>query len=239
MIRFAGHHYVFDRPKWLLSILSTGALVCLLVLGIWQLQRLEWKQGLIAAIDQRTDASPLLSLPTEPSLAAHNFYPVQLQGEFVHAHEFFIVRRAISSDPGLQLLTPFRLQNGEHVLVNRGYLPFDQKDSDARLETQYLGLQTITGVIVYPLGRNAFTPKDSPEEQLWFAEDFAAFERISGFAYPPYVVVAGIDSRHKYPRGGQYIISLRNNHAGYALTWFGMALSLLGVFAVYHLRRID
>ncbi|MCH9779835.1 MAG: SURF1 family protein [Alphaproteobacteria bacterium] len=238
MILF-GQRYQWGPVHVTPTVMTIVMAITLLVLCAWQFQRLEWKENLIDAIDQRANAVPLEVLPVGPTIDTHNFQRITLTGVFDHDKEVFLVRRAVNSEPGLQVLTPLTTDQGQTLLVNRGYVPFEEQDPTTRLNAQVTGRQTVTGVMVFPRQRNLFTPKDSPEENLWFVEDIPALRQQTGLDLLPYTVSADKDPRFATPRGGQHRISLRNNHLQYTLTWFGLFLACVGVYVVYNLHRID
>ena len=92
--------------------------------------------------------------------------------------------------------------------------------------------------------RNLFTPADDPAKGRWYTRDVEAIARAMGLTrYAPFFVDAdaGAD-RNALPEGGETVLDFPNNHFSYAMTWFGMALALIGVFvafAVSQLRAAD
>jgi surfeit locus 1 family protein len=140
--------------------------------------------------------------------------------------------------PGYLLLAPLILPEGAAVIVNRGFVPSAAKEPATHAPPD--GEVAVTGQMREPEGRNLFTPADQPEKNLWFTRDpgaIAAYFRLSRAA--PFSVDADFSADPKaLPRGGTTVIAFSNNHIGYALTWFGLALALAGVFGAWALGRL-
>ncbi|MBM3608400.1 MAG: SURF1 family protein, partial [Alphaproteobacteria bacterium] len=134
------------------------------------------------------------------------------------------------------------LANGRqaHVLVNRGFVPERLRDAMSRSTGQVEGAVRITGHIRAAETRSAFTPADTPEKGVWYTRDpraMAAYLKLPDAA--PFVIDAdGPENPGGWPKPGAARIRIPNNHLSYALTWFGLAATLLGVFAACGWRRL-
>lgn len=226
----------------LFTIVSATILISL---GVWQLHRLAWKEGLIAAITARADAPPT-DLPAQSEWASlkpedYDYRHVVLRGHFLYADTVLEFTPAGPQDagPGYLFLTPLQLASGGLVIVNRGFVPSDlaHKLRD-RAET---GNEVrLTGLMRPPQTRGLFTPPDEPDRDEYFTGDPAAIAAQQHLAsVAPFLV----DTDAKpgatgWPRGGTTERDLPNNHLNYALTWFGLAAGLLGVFAAFVIRKI-
>ena len=224
------------------------ALAVLLGLGTWQLQRKTWKEGLIARIEARSHGAPGAILP-EASWSrwraeADEFRRVRVTGNFLHEREAPVHGLATGERgapvQGFYLLTPLRLADGATVLVNRGFVPTELRDPASRPESQPHGEVTVTGLVRAPEARNWFTPEDVPAQNRWFARDPPTIAAAKGLdrAAPFYVEADATPNPGGWPRGGQTRLDLPNNHLQYALTWYGIALTLAGVFAAFAWRRL-
>ena len=136
------------------------------------------------------------------------------------------------------MLTPLKLDSGAYVIVNRGFVPLELKDPAARGEIE--GRTHLTGLMRQPESRNFFTPADDPETDQYFTRDPVLIARHFG------LVAGGALQRRRrrqrdnpgvMPHGGATELTFPNNHLAYALTWFGLALALLVVFAVFALQQ--
>ena len=216
-------------------------LAVLIGLGVWQLKRLAWKEGLIAAVEARTTAPPV-EIPAPEEWAKLNprdyeYRHVRLSGVYDYAHQA-LVFRALSSPrgryggPGYLVMTPLELAGGASVLVNRGFVPEERKDA---ANAGSAGPTEVTGLMRASEERTWFTPADDPARGQWFTRDV---DGIAGAlkigAHAPFSVDADAGANpDALPEGGETILDFPNNHLSYAMTWFGMALALAGVFAVY------
>lgn len=230
------------------GLASLVALAILISLGTWQLQRMAWKNSLIAQIETRAHGEPGTIVPESAWTAwrAENdeFRKVRVTGTFLHQYEAPVYGLAPAQRgapaQGYYLVTPLKLSSGALVMVNRGFVPMELRDPAARAESRPAGEVTVTGLVRAPEMRNPFTPKDDPSRNLWFARDpqaVAAAHRLERVA--PFLIDADATSNPGgWPKGGQTILNLPNNHLQYAVTWFGIALTLVGVFAAFAWRRL-
>ncbi len=235
------------------SLLAPGiaalvALVILIGLGTWQLQRMAWKEGLIAQIEARAFGEPGAVLPESAwgswRAQTDEFRRVQITGTLLHRYEAPVhgLAPAERGSPvqGFYLFTPLRLANGAIVFVNRGFVPTELRSPAARPQSHPDGEVTVTGLVRAPEERGWFLPDDVPEENRWFTRDhraIAAALRLVRVA-PFYVEADATPNPGGWPRGGQTRLDLPNNHLQYALTWYGIAATLVAVFAAFAWRRL-
>ena len=235
------------------SLLAPGlaalfALTVLIGLGTWQLQRKAWKEDLIARIAAGIHGEPGEILPesawSEWRAEDDEFRRVRLSGTFLHEHEALVyglasAQRGVPAQ-GFYLFTPLRLASGATVIVNRGFVPTELRDPAFRPQSQPPGEATVTGLVRAPQARAWFTPQDVPSENRWFTRDpgaIAAAKDLDRTA-PFYVEADATANPGGWPRGGQTPLSLPNNHLQYAVTWFGIALTLIGVFTAFAWGRL-
>ena len=129
------------------AIWSALGLLLLLWLGTWQVQRLHWKEGLIAERNAALAAAPV-SLPQPLDGArALEFHPVRAEGEFLNEHELYLNAQAFTGDPGFHIVTPFRLAGGATVFVDRGFVPTDSRAPATRAAGEIAGPTAVTGLL--------------------------------------------------------------------------------------------
>jgi surfeit locus 1 family protein len=125
-------------------------------------------------------------------------------------------------------------------MINRGFVPTDLRDPARRPESLPEGEVTITGLVRAPEVRTSFTPDDDPARNQWFARDpqaIAAARNLERVA--PFLIDADASPNSGgWPRGGQTPLTLPNNHLQYAVTWYGIALTLIGVFTAFAWQRL-
>jgi surfeit locus 1 family protein len=231
---------------------ATALALCVLVgLGTWQLQRLSWKEDLVARIEARL-AAPPAPLPPQADwsrldLDVWEYRPVSLRGRFDHAREARVYTvlgdpKGPLRGPGYLILTPFLLADGGGiVIVNRGFVPESRADPASRAEGQVEGETTVTGLLRGPEARNSFTPDDEPTHGLFFARDPAPIAEAYGLVdVAPFGVDAGAGAGQSpggLPQGGETRVVFPNRHLEYALTWYGLALALASVFIAFVIGR--
>jgi len=216
--------------------------VLMLGLGLWQLQRLAEKEALIARIAESAARPPARLLPlTEAALRASGFMKFQVQGEFLHAHEMHLAARYYKNQLGYQLLTPLRLLDGRILLTNRGWVPTNLKDPAKRPETLVEGVQYYTVILRTDRDHTPFTPDHDIPDNIWFWRDIATMKEVTGLDLLP--VSADIISTNadpeEFPIPGDGTFALRNDHLGYAITWFMVGLAAIAVFFFYHWRPAE
>jgi surfeit locus 1 family protein len=236
------------RSRSWLGLLVPALLVFsfLIGLGFWQIQRKAWKEGLIASLTERLAMPPQALPPAKawPKLnaAVDEYRRVKFRATFDNAPEALVFASATAfrpdvSGPGYWVFAPGRLPDGSVVMVNRGFVPDNRKDPKSRLDGQLSGPVDIVGAMRWPDTRHWFTPNDDPSHNLWFARDplaIAAAKNIGPVA-PFYVEQEAPAPPGGLPQPGKLVVSLPDNHLQYAITWFGLAAVLAGVFISYAL----
>ncbi len=238
------HNYIFVRPRVLPILVTLCACLLMVLLGAWQLQRLQWKEELLAKLDASLQSAPreLLSIP-EGELAHDEFTRVTFLGRLRPMTPIYMAARYHHSELGYHVLLPVELSYTAKktncpcvVLVNMGWIP-----SAMRGKMQFdTTPQRITGMI-HRMGRRGwFMPDNQPDRNLWFWYDHAAMEDYTKIKLLP-VVIDRLDPDKKTPPIGFATsdIHLRNDHLVYAITWFSLALACFTIFVLYHVRKRD
>jgi surfeit locus 1 family protein len=227
------------RPRLWPSVAALVALVVLLSLGTWQVERLHWKEALIAERDARL-AAPAALLPADADWPAWDFRRVEVRGTFRHDLEQLFGASGHAGEVGHHVLTPLVRPDGTALLVDRGWVPADRAHPATRREGLLEGAVSVTGIARYRGDHvtNWFTPANQPEQATWFSYDLPGLEGALGLALLPVVVEAdGRPNPGGLPIGGLTRIALSNNHLQYAITWYGLALTLVAVYVSFSLRR--
>jgi len=228
------------RPALWPTVISLPMLIVVLGLGTWQLQRLAWKTDLIDRLEQRLDEAPVAA-PATYDPDTMEFLKIELTGVWEHDKEMLILGRPEKGTPGFHIVTPLRAEDGRHYIVNRGWIPDKRVDFRARPESRPDGVVTIQGMIRGQNRQGWFRPDNEPERDIWMFEDPAAMAARHGLAdVAPYLVVAldGAESpRLPVAASPRQVLSIRNEHLNYALTWFGMAIGLIVIYFMWHRQQ--
>ncbi len=228
------------RPRFWPTLTTALMLIALIGLGSWQVQRYSWKTELIDKLQSRS-ASEAIALPVKPGVLDDiEFQRVRLAGTFLHQHEFYLLGRSLRGGPGLHIVTPFQRADGAgHVLIDRGFVPFEKRAPTTRSEGQVEGVVEFEGIVRIAKGPGAFTPENDVTGNTWYFIDPVAMSNAAGLESLPgfYVLSAAEDTPGGFPVTKQWRLDIRNNHIEYAATWFLMAVTLIVVYVVYHRQR--
>lgn len=229
------------------GIAAACAFAVLIGLGTWQVERKGWKEALIATLSDRI-ASPPAALPPPAEWArldpaTDEFRRVRFTAELVNDKEALVFTTGSSlrggdAGPGYWVFTPARV-DGRIVMINRGFVPEQARGPAARRQGQIAGPVEIVGVMRWPERAGLFTPAAEPDKNLWFARDPADMAQAKGLGpvAPFYVEQESPPAPGGLPRVGALQPTLPNNHLGYAMTWYGLALVLASSFAVWFVGR--
>lgn len=217
------------------------ALIVLLVavswligLGMWQLDRLAWKEDLIGRVEARVHAEPE-ALPIEwahTNAARDEYRRVRLTGQFRHDRE--VLTQAVTElGAGYWVMTPLVTPEAT-VLVNRGFVPSDRRDPASRTEGQLPGHVTVTGLLRMTEPGGGFLRSNDPAAGRWYSRDVAAIAAAQdlGPVAPWFVDADATPNPGGWPKGGLTVLKFPNNHLAYALTWFGLAAGLIVVAVI-------
>jgi len=236
------------RPYWrrllVPGLLTMIGLAILIGLGTWQLQRKQWKEDLIATLNHQMAAEPK-RLPDASSRAAmtrdnSEFQRVSLSVEFIPDAKPVYLYTGVSAlrrdlkQPGYFVFAPARLPDGQTVVINRGYVPMDRRG-----DAPPAGATDIVGYLRWPESPGWFAQERVAKDDVWFVRDPHAMAAARGWGP---VGAFYIDQQSPtppggFPKPGPLTVTLRNDHLGYAITWFGLAASLLAVFGAWAIRE--
>ncbi|MCP4329011.1 MAG: SURF1 family protein [Alphaproteobacteria bacterium] len=225
-------------PLWA-TVFAGGAIVAMLALSLWQVERLEWKDSVIAERKAALKARPI-PLPSVIEAAEDwDFRRVTATGVFDHDRETYLGARSLNGNLGYHVLTPLRRSDGTDVIVDRGWIPLRSHDRANRPGSLTAGEITVAGVARTTGKRGWLTPEDSPEEEFWFVVDIDAIGRhLELKNVVPVYIEAGRSQSVELPIGGQTRWELPNDHLQYAITWFCLAVALAVIYVVY-VRRLN
>jgi len=225
------------RPTLWPTVFTIPSLIVLLGLGTWQIQRLHWKEGLIAERTSRSTGAPIALPPDDAAAAGYDFTKTEVTGHFLNDKEMYLAARSLNDNVGYQIVTPFILSNGRAILINRGWVPDERKSPATRAAGELKGTVTVEGLLRGSQKHYWLVPDNEPNNNVWFYVDVPAMVKWAGLkdAHGSYYIEAGpAPNPGGLPIGGQSHIDLPNNHLQYALTWYSFAVSLSVIYFLYH-----
>lgn len=209
-------------------VIGLGGAAILLWLGLWQMQRLEWKLGVIADIDARIDAAPI-PLPDVLDPQNDAYLPVEIRGVIGQDHlRVLVSQKEIGA--GYRIISAFDM-GGRRVLLDRGFTPVDQTEVPA-----HEGSVTVQGNLQWPQETDGFTPEPDIARNIWFARDVAAM--ATALETEPLLVVAKQTSFNDAPIVPLPVdtAAIPNDHLQYAITWFSLAAIWIVMSLAFILR---
>ena len=211
----------------LIGLIGAAILVSL---GVWQLQRLDWKRGILSEIETTIAGDPQ-PLPQMVSPSEQRYQPVALEGR-IGQEALFVLVSIKRQGAGWRVISPFTTEDGRRILLDRGFTPADRKSAPPRSESV-----TVAGNLHWPDDRNASTPENDPGGNTWFARDIA--QMAETLDTEPLLVIARTISP---PDPGLTPLpvsteGIPNDHLQYAITWFSLATVWLIMSGVWILRR--
>jgi len=211
-------------------ILGLTGIAILLYLGTWQVQRMAWKNAMLAQIEARIAADPI-PLPAKPNPEFDNRLSVRIKATigFDEAH---VISSTKQGGPGFLVIVPALTKPaGRRILIDMGFIPEAQKNTVRKPQDV-----TIIGNILWPNEVDSFTPDPNMEKNIWFARDTGKLSKH--FGTENFLIVARTIEVGDYGTTPQPIgLNIPNNHLEYAITWFSLALVWFGM-TLYLLYRI-
>lgn len=212
------------------TVLLVLGLASFVGLGVWQLQRLDWKQGVLAEIEAQI-AGEAVPLPAEPDPEADRYQPVEISGAMGEG-ELHVLVSSRDYGAGFRIIAPFTTGDGRRIMVDRGFVLNEAKDA-----ARTTGEMRLEGNLHWPDERDSYTPEDDPEGNWWYARDVEKMARALGT--DPVLVIARTRTDPQVRPMPVTTEGIPNDHLEYAMTWFLMAVTWVGMtgFALWRIRR--
>ena len=203
-------------------IYSSIAIIILVSLGTWQLERLRWKTDILTSMKTSLSLPPLeISNDIIKNINNYSYRQIQLTGSYLYTNHLTIYSKVLNKKVGKHLVIPFKTQYGT-ILVNRGFIPKDYKIPDSS-ETEII---KINGIVKFQQSINYFTPQNNIFKNEWY---YININEVSEYISVPllnFYIIEKNNIEEEYPVGSQYNINIPNDHLQYAITWFSLALAL-------------
>ena len=205
------------------------------------MERLQWKEGLIAQRNAALHAAPVPVPATLDEAVPLEFHPVRAEGVFLNDHELYLNAQNAHGDAGVDIIAPLRLDDGRTLMVNRGFVPTSHQSPATRAAGRPTEKLAVTGLlrVVQIDQRSSFTPPNEPTRNSWFFIDLPAMAKAAGVdtVLPFYLDADATPNPGEFPVGGQTITDLPNDHLQYAITWYALAAALVAIYIRFAVMR--
>jgi surfeit locus 1 family protein len=201
----------------------------LIGLGLWQMQRLAWKEGIIAGAETMIAADPV-ALGSSLDPVADRYRSVVVNGAFT-GEEAHVLTSSREAGPGFLVIAAYLTDDGRRILIDRGFVPETEKT------TPRPGREvTVTGNLAWPDDITGSTPPYDAQRAIWYGRDLPGIAALLGTE--PVLVIARTDTGDGITPQPVTVAGFRNNHWQYAVTWFSLAAVWLGmtVFLLWRIR---
>ena len=224
-----------NKKLFLSLIYSSMALLILVSLGTWQLERLRWKTDNLSSMKESLSLPPLkITGQVIDNIDQYSFRRIQLTGNYLYKDNITIYSKVFNKKVGKHLIVPLETQYGI-ILVNRGFIP-----SDFNIENNIKsGEISINGIVKFQQKINYFTPNNNIIKNEWY---YININEVSNFLSLPllnFYIVEENNIEEKYPVGSQYNINIPNDHLQYAITWFSLALALCIFINIFWRKNVS
>ena len=230
---------IYFRPLLWPSIFSVIIFAILFSFGTWQVKRLFWKEALIERYTTQSQSNPIKN-PSKLDSSINEFKSVEFTGSFLHKNEIYITGKTYEGNAGFHVITPFELNNNKIILINRGWVSEGYRNPEKRKFSLVEGQILIKGIIRYPQKKGYFVPENDGKNGFWFTikpNEIINFLNLTSNKVINNYYIDALRQGEKLtlPIGVTGKPKLRNQHLSYAVTWYGLALSLLFVYFSYHM----
>ena len=199
------------------------------VLGTWQLYRLQWKLELISDIALGLESSPI----QYSNSIKKNYQRVNTKGKFFFEKQIYLYSLNDNGKPGYDVVTPFKTNKNENVLVNRGWIKKELKGNPS-INVKENSEQQIVGLLREIYKPNIFKPDNDIKNNIWFSINLEDLKETTGKQFDEFVIYLE-DSQVVAPLPKKISIDVPNNHLKYAITWYAISISI--VFYYLYFRR--
>lgn len=226
------------------AVIIVGFFCLFTSLGIWQVERLGWKTNLIQRVNERAHLAAAAAPPkagwADITAEKDEYLPVTIKGKFLNDKEI-LVAALTDYGTGYWLMVPLQSSDGSITFINRGFVPSDFYDADKRRAGAVKGDTSVTGLLRLDEGHGFWPRNNDPQENRWYTRELPVMANKLGLSdVAPYFIDADkTPNAGGIPVGGLTVVSFRNAHLSYAITWFTLAAGVFaaGVFVVISGRK--
>ena len=215
------------KHKFLFSVFIIFFILVFIALGSWQIIRLSWKNNLLLDIE-----NSLKNPPVEFSSSnLENYLKIKTSGSIDFNNQIYLYNLNDNGIPGFEVINPILIDN-ENYLINRGWIPFEKKDSE---EINFFDENNIIGTLKLQGKKNIFKPNNDIKENYWFSLNREDILKFTGKEFSSYIIY--LDGNYQFPKPKKITTNISNNHKKYAITWFSLAISILLLYLYFRKKN--
>jgi len=227
------------------TVVALIMIAIMIGLGTWQVHRLAWKTGLLATIAARMNGEPIPLPAAISDPASWTFRRVTVSGHFAADKALWLYGRTYDGKAGIHLLVPLIRQDGDAILVDRGFIPFDHGSTLAAFEPALNDAVDIDGIVRQPEPGGLFVPSNQPDRNIWYSVDTPSMSKQLDMPLAPVYIAekpgdhphAGVQFDWPVATGGTEGTGIPNDHRSYAIFWYSMAVVLAGIYVISSVSR--
>ena len=215
------------RHKFLFSVFIIFFILVFIALGSWQIIRLNWKLNLISEIENSLKNPPSELTKTNKK----NYLKIKTSGSIDFDKQIYLYNLNDNGTPGFEVINPILIDD-ENFLINRGWIPFEKKDS---AEINFFDQYNIIGTLKLQGRKNIFKPDNDIKENYWFSLNREDILKFTGKEFSKYIIY--LDGNYQSPKPKKITANISNNHKKYAITWFSLAISILLLYLYFRKKN--
>jgi surfeit locus 1 family protein len=231
------------QPSVFTTLLTVVMIGIFSALAVWQYQRANYKQQVAEAVMQQSAQAPLDLNQTTVDWPAQRFRPATVTGQWDANSTVLLDNIVHHGKAGYHVITPLQLANGQHVLINRGWIEVGADRKILPPITTPVGDIHLSGTLDIPRSKPVFLfgdmPADTEGNQRWLYLDLAHFAQKRGYALAPYLFLQTTDTPDGLRRDWPAPSNSAGMHIGYSIQWAAFGLMVLGAYLKMNLRKVN
>ncbi|WP_341791576.1 SURF1 family protein [Rickettsia endosymbiont of Gonocerus acuteangulatus] len=218
--------------KTKLTVLVT--FIILISLGFWQLIRLKEKKLFLTSMQENLTSPAIDLAEIKDNLPYHK---VKITGHFLPNKDIYLYgRRSMSSEKdGYYLVTPFKPAEDKIILVARGW--FSNRNKNIITQATNDQPHELIGVTMPSEKTRSYLPANDVKNNVWLTLDLQEASKVLGLNLENFYLIEESEDISNLdillPLSINHLAAIRNDHLEYAITWFGLAASLIVIYRIY------
>ena len=215
------------KHKLLFSVFTIFFICVFIALGSWQIVRLNWKNNLILEIENSLKNPPI----ELNNYDKENYQKIKTAGIVDFDKQIYLYNLDDTGTPGFEVINPILIED-ENYLINRGWIPFEKKDTD---EINLFDQENIIGTLKLQSKKNIFKPENDIKKNYWFSLNREDIFEFTGKEFSEYIIY--LDGNYQFPKPKKITANISNNHKKYSITWFSLAISIFLLYLYFRKKN--